>query len=109
MSIYGKWLQLCKGRFLRIADLGADRSERRLSALSLEGLLKSAGKLRLERIVAALPPEPNPLRQSHRLNLLAQAVKRAACMARRSLTNVHIVQLGNGFLNQLGINGCCGQ
>ena len=32
MSIYGKWLQLCKGRFLRIADLGADRSERRLSA-----------------------------------------------------------------------------
>jgi hypothetical protein len=32
MSIYGKWLQLCKGRFLRIADLGADRSERRQTA-----------------------------------------------------------------------------
>jgi hypothetical protein len=58
-------------------------------------------------MTAALPPEPYPLRQSHSLNLLVQAIERTACMARRSLANVHIVQLREGFFNQLGINQNC--
>ena len=92
-------------------DAGWSKSHppHQVPAHSVEGLLKTVGNLRLERMAHALPPEPNPLRQSHRLNLLVQAIERTAGMARRGLTDMHVIQLRERFFNQLGINGCCGQ